>query len=144
MSNLMVIAQVAGKRIAVEASRVQSVIDLENVIGVPGTEPHVVGLTALRSLPMTVIDSSIVIGKRGVDDPTGARAMVIEEQGHYYALLVEDVFEVVETDGEPLPVPGNLEDGWQGVGASMIETGGKPALLVDPSSLLGSATGLAA
>lgn len=144
MSSLVVVAQIAGRRIAVDAARVRSVIDLADVVSVPGTKPHVLGVTALRSRPMTVIDTCIAIGKSGVGNPVGARALVVEEHGEHYALLVEEVFDVVETEGEPIPVPGDLADGWSGIGSSLIETNDEPALLIDPSSLLGPSTGLAA
>ena len=85
---------------------------------------------------MTVIDTCLAIGQPGAGDPQGARAIVIEEQDHHYALLVENVFDVVETQGEPIPVPGNLAQGWQEICISMVETGEEPALLIDPTALL--------
>ncbi|MFN2099836.1 chemotaxis protein CheW [Altererythrobacter sp. MF3-039] len=136
MSELVVIAQIAGRRIAIDAARVSSVVDLADIVRVPGTADYILGVTALRSRPMTVIDTCLAIGQPGDGDPAGARALVIENDGHHYALLVEDVFDVAEVQGEPMPVPGELNGDWNRIGIALVETGNQPALLIEPTALL--------
>ena len=136
MSKLFVLAQIARKRVAVDAAQVNAVIDLDDLVPVPGAAAHVLGVSALRSNSLTVIDTGLALGELAIENPVGARALVLEIDGHDYALLIEDVFDVVEAKGEVQPVPGNLSGNWQRIALGWVETGAEPALLLDPAILL--------
>ena len=56
MSDLLLIVTIAGERVALPASAVESVVELDALISVPRAAPHVAGLSALRSRVLTVID----------------------------------------------------------------------------------------
>lgn len=137
MNELVVIALIAGRRVAIDAARVASVIDIEETVPVPRAPDHVLGLASLRSQVLTVIDSARAIGASDATSvQENARAIVIEADGHGYAFLVDDVSDVVAAIGEPEAVPGTSGPGWADASLGLLETESGPALLIDPLALL--------
>ena len=137
MNELVLILTIAGRRTALRAPEVHSVVELDTVSPVPRAPAFVLGLTALRSAAMTVIDCAQALGLSSARSaPEGRRAAVIEAQGHLYALLVDDVDDVVESRTAPAPVPGDAGTGWEIAALGMIETASGPALLIDPAVFL--------
>ena len=59
---LLVIAQIAGRRCALSANDVKSVIELGTVTPVPRAPDFITGITALRSQSLTVIDCRRALG----------------------------------------------------------------------------------
>jgi purine-binding chemotaxis protein CheW len=59
-------------------------------------------------------------------------AIVVEEDGHPYALLVDSVEDVIEHDGELQPLRGARAEGWARAATGMLELGGWLGLCVDP------------
>jgi purine-binding chemotaxis protein CheW len=129
--------EIAGRRAALQTTDVQSVVELEAICRVPGAPGFVLGLTALRSSTLTVIDAAAAIGLRahGLPD-AGVRAVIVDHAGHRYALVVDEIDDVAEALGEPAPVPGEAGAGWQRVSLGLVETDRGPALLVDLGVLL--------
>ena len=145
MNQLLLIVQLAGERVAIAAGDVESVVEIEEVTDVPRVAPHVAGLAALRSRVLTVIDcfASLELGSA---DLSGAHdAIVVEADGHPYALLVDGVEDVVEASGGLQPVRMSLGAGWRRVGRGMIEAEGDALLLLDVAGLIaGPAAGVQA
>lgn len=144
MAELLLIVTIGGQRIAIPAADVESVVELEALIPVPRAAPHVAGLAALRSRVLTVIDclASLQLPQRS--SQSMKEAIIIEADGHPYALLVESVEDVVEAEIEVRPVRTSLEGGWRRAARGMIEVSGDLLLLVDTHSLLGGPTAQAA
>ena len=137
MSDLVVILEISGRRAALRTADVQSVVELEDICHVPRAPAFVLGLTALRSSTLTVIDAAAAIGLRGKGLPeVGARAVIADHAGHRYALVVDAIDDVARALGEPVAVPGEAGPGWQRVSHGLIETDRGPALLVDLGMLL--------
>jgi purine-binding chemotaxis protein CheW len=137
MNDLLVVMEIAGRRAAVRTSDVQSVVELEAVCPVPRAPKFVLGLTALRSSTLTVIDAAAAIGLPAHGIPqAGARAAVVDHAGHRYALVVDRIDDVAEALGAPTPVPGEAGAGWERVSQGLVETDRGPALLVDLATLL--------
>jgi purine-binding chemotaxis protein CheW len=137
MNQLLLIVAIAGERVALSSSEVESVVELDGVVPVPRAAPHVAGLSALRSRVLTVIDArrSLDLGDSECRD--GIReAVVAELDGHHYALIVDDVEDVVEALSEPVPVRGTMQAGWERVALGMVETETGPILLVDVAALV--------
>lgn len=141
MSELVVMARIGGRNAAVPAKEVRSVVDLDEIVPVPRAPAAVVGLAALRSRALTVIDTNRLVGAESSPDPGSRRAIVIDSAGHGYALLVEDVADVLPFEGDPAPVPGTNGPGWQRAARGMVETSAGPALLLDPQALLAMTAG---
>lgn len=136
MNQLLLMCLIAGRRAAIPASRVLSVIEIEAVTPIPGTPDFIAGLSALRSQALTVVDCRVSLGFPANERVVGSRAAVIEHEGHRYALLVDEAFDVAEAQTEPVQVPGGFGDGWAQAALGMVETDVGPALLVDVEELL--------
>ncbi len=139
-AQLLVIAQIAGRRCALSALDVKSVIEIGAVTPIPRTPAYIAGITALRSQALTVIDCRRALGLGSglaADDwPTDHRAAVIAEGGHAYALMVDRIEDITTAIGEAGQVPGGFGAEWSRVAVGMIETMAGPALLIDLTALL--------
>ena len=145
MSGLVVMIVIGGKRAALRTDDVQSVVELEAISAVPRAPGFVLGLTALRSNTLTVIDAAAAIGLAAHGMPeTGARAVIVDYAGHRYALVVDAIDDVAQVTGEPLPVPGEAGQGWERVSEGLIETDRGPALLIALGALLAGPVQVAA
>ncbi|MGQ7830879.1 chemotaxis protein CheW [Altererythrobacter sp. Z27] len=136
MSELLVLAEVAGRSCAFRAADVQSVIDIGEVTPVPRSPDFVVGLAALRSQVLTVIDCRRAIGQDNAGLATDSRAAVVRVDGHSYALRVDMVDDIASALSEPGAVPGGFGAGWNRVGYGMVETDRGPALLLNVAELI--------
>ena len=137
MTALVVIVEVAGRRAALRTSEVQSVVELDAISPVPRAPGFVLGLTALRSSTLTVVDAAAAIGLPAHGLPeAGTRAAIVDHAGHRYALVVDEIDDVAEARGDPAPVPGEAGPGWERVSQGLIETDRGPALLIDLGTLL--------
>ena len=146
MNELLLIVTIAGERVALPAASVESVVELDTFIPIPRAAPHVAGLSALRSRVLTVIDCMRSL-ELGDSDPSQAirEGAVVELDGHYYALIVDLVEDVVEALSEPAPVRAAMGRGWERVSQGMVETEDGPLLLIDVAALIaGSETKAAA
>jgi purine-binding chemotaxis protein CheW len=143
MAELLLIVRLAGRRIALPAHDVEAVVELEGLTPAPGAAEHVAGLSALRSRVLTVIDgvSSLGIGR---GDRDHRDAIVVPSEGHTYALLVEEVEDVVEASASPVPINAPIGRGWDRVAIGMVEADGDLLLLVNPHLLIAAPTAQAA
>jgi purine-binding chemotaxis protein CheW len=140
MDHSLLLVRIAGEMAALDSARIQSVVELEAVTPVPQGPAHVAGLAALRSRAMTVIDCRRSLElpddeDRPADDD-GALAVVVELDEYLYALLVDQVEEVVPLEGDPAMLRTDLLPGWSRVTLGMVETSAGPALLLDPDKLV--------
>lgn len=140
--SLYLIARIAGRAVAICADRVDSVVDLGAVTPAPLAAPGVLGLAALRSRVVTVVDPRTMLGLPG-DDSGSRRAVVTRIDGHIYALLVEALEDVAEYPTAPVP-PGAALGGWAEAGVALIVRAGEPVLVVDPARMVPHAAALAA
>ena len=138
--DLLVIAQIAGRRCALSALDVKSVIEIGTITPVPRAPAWIAGITALRSQALTVIDCRAAIGLTangsGADWPTDHRAIVVAESGHSYALRVDGIEDITTAVGEAGQVPGGFGPEWSRVATGMVETMAGPALMLDLAALL--------
>ena len=136
MSELMLMCLIAGRRAAIPAVEVRSVIEIEAITPIPGTPAFIAGLTALRSQALTVIDSPVALGFESSGDVVGQRAAVIQRDGHLYALVVDEAYDVGEARSQATEVKGGFGGNWKQVAKGMVETDQGPALLVDIDALI--------
>ena len=138
MNELLLVVTIAGERIALLSAAVESVVELDALIPVPRAAPHVAGLSALRSRVLTVIDCMRALELGVTDCSDGIReAVVVELDGHHYALMVDTVEDVVEALSEPSPVRAAMGSGWERIAKGMVETENGPLLVVDVAALIG-------
>ena len=133
--SLVLVFTLAGQRVALLAAEMEAVVEIEAVAPVPAAAPHVAGLAALRSRVLTVIDglAALDLGRAGGG---GRDAVVIPCEGHTYALLVEEVEDVIEADAAPAPLAAPVGAGWDRVAIGTVEVGAALFLLVDPFLLI--------
>jgi len=145
MHRLLLVVTIAGERVGLPSDQAESVIELDALIPVPRAAPHVAGLSALRSRVLTVIDAKRSL-ELGDSDRSGdiTEGVVVELDGHHYALIVDQVEDVVEALSDPAPVRGSMEAGWERVAEGMVETEIGPILLVNVASLVAGADARAA
>ncbi|MFA6220177.1 MAG: chemotaxis protein CheW [Erythrobacter sp.] len=136
MNELLLMCMIGGRRAALTAVRVQSVIEIVEITPIPGTPDFIRGLTALRSQALTVIDSALALGLESRGEAPEQRAAVVEVDGHPYALLVDEAYDVGEALSEPVAVPGGFGPGWHRAARGMVETEDGPTLLVDIEALV--------
>jgi purine-binding chemotaxis protein CheW len=136
MTELLLIAKIAGERVAIPAADIESVVEIEGVTPVPQAPPHVAGLAALRSRVLTVIDSCASLELGTSDTGRSQEAIVVEVDGYAYALLVDTVEDVVEHSGKVRPIRTSVAPGWQRVATGMVETETGLMLLINANSIL--------
>ena len=135
----LLMVELAGRRAALPAERIHSVIEPALVVPVPRAASHVAGLAALRSRPLTLIDCRASLGFDPVSDTTpttGPRAVVVEHDGHLYGLLVDVADEIVAAVGEPGALIADPGPGWRAMAPHMIESANGPLLLLDIAALI--------
>jgi len=147
VTELFLLARVAGRGVAIAASHVDSVVDIGEVMVVPRSESWVRGLAALRSRVVTVVDTAAALGLPVV--PSGAteralRAIISHVDGHYYALLMEELEDVGPFERQSLSSGVALTERWQHAATGWIERDGEPLLVLDPAGLLGGVVAEAA
>ena len=137
MNTLLLVVTIGGERVALPSAAVESVVELDTLIPVPRAAAHVAGLSALRSRVLTVIDCMRSLELGITDCSDGIReAVVVELDGHHYALLVDTVEDVVEALSEPTPVRAAMGAGWERISEGMVETEEGPLLVVDVAGLI--------
>ena len=144
MSDLLLIVRLAGRRIALPASEVEGVVELDGITPAPRAAGHVAGLSALRSRVLTVIDglASLEFGRAPVEGLL--EAIIVPSGGHTYALLVDSVEDVIEAQRPPAPIRTPVGAGWDRVAIGTIDAGKDLLLLVDPHLMIAGPSAQAA
>lgn len=134
MSHLYLIAQVAGRAVAIDSDQVESVVDIGEVTQVPLASQHVRGLAALRSRVVTVVDTHSALGLDSAHE--ARRAVITHVEGHHYAMLVDALDDVAPFDLLPLAGGVALDAAWQRAGRGIVERDGEPILAIDLAALV--------
>lgn len=135
MAHLYLIAQIAGRAVAIDSDQVESVVDIGEVTAVPRATEHVRGLAALRSRVVTVVDTQSALGLEASGNEA-KRAVITQIDGHHYALLVDALEDVAPFELLPLAGGIALDKAWRSVGRGIIERDGEPVLAIDLASLV--------
>jgi len=140
MSELFLLAHVAGQDVAILSDHVESVVDIAAITPVPRTSRAVRGLAALRSRVVTVIDTALAIDPNG-EPCRHRRAVVTQVDGHHYALLVDMLDDAYHCEVRPLSsglMPGAA---WGPVVSGVIDHLGRAVLVLDLSAVVARAAG---
>src|SRR5258708_24751970 len=108
---LYLIGAVAGRRVAIDAVLVDSVIDITSIQPVPGAAPGILGLAAQRSRVMTVVDCAIALGLSDAE-PEGGRpeagplpTIGLALDGYLYGFVFDRIDDLVTADRPLVPAP---------------------------------------
>ena len=132
---LFLIANIAGRGVAMATAQVDAVVDVGDIVAVPRADAAIRGLVALRSRVVTVIDTGTVLRLA----PTARdqrRAVVTIIDGHHYAILVDGLDDVAPFERLPLTTGLAPVDGWAACGTGIIDRNGEPMLIVDLVALV--------
>ena len=140
---LYLIARIAEETVALPATEIGSVVEIDQISPVPRVPSHVAGLFALRSRVLTVIDTRASLELGAIDREAQATAVIVECEGHSYALLVDEVEDVIEAD-QPESCPALLGASWRRAAKGTIRRGDDAILLIDPATLVAGPEPLAA
>ncbi|HWI85614.1 MAG TPA: chemotaxis protein CheW [Sphingomonas sp.] len=143
MKALYLIARIDDETIALPATQIGSVVEVDQIASIPRVPKHVAGLFALRSRVLTVIDTRAALELGAVSREGTMTAIIVESDGHSYALLVDEVEDVIEA-GTPEPCPAMLRPSWRRAAIGTIRRGENAILLIDPSALVAGPEPLAA
>lgn len=134
---LYLFATIQGNAVAVETSAVEAVVRLPDIVPVSRVADHVCGLAALRSRVLTVIDMHKRITGKARNDHAGAPvAIVMEQSGHGYGLLVDEVHDICALEGEVQPVRGRMAQDWRPFAHGIVEREGKSHILLQLSEFV--------
>lgn len=111
MTGLLIVARLAGERVAFASDEIESVVEIGAITPIPGAAPHVAGLAALRSRVLTVIDCRASL-EPGAAVCAPRDALVAVRGGHLYALLLDGVDDVAEVEADLAPPPPGLSPDW--------------------------------
>lgn len=134
MAHLYLIAQIAGRTVAIDSDQVESVVDIGEVTAVPRASHQVRGLAALRSRVVTVVDTQAALGLEAGGE--ARRAVITLVDGHHYAMLVDALDDVAPFEMRPLTGGIALDAAWRGAGRGIVERDGEPILAIDLASLV--------
>ncbi|CAM3145811.1 hypothetical protein SPAN111604_06390 [Sphingomonas antarctica] len=138
MTELAVFARIGDRRVAFDASGVEAVIDLGEIVPVPLAPPHVRGLAAVRSHVLTVIDVAAALsGEAG--EMGSRRALVVARDKHRYALLVDAVEEVTTPLSASAHIPPGLSANWARAARGTVEAENIIALSLDIGAIVTAA-----
>ena len=142
MSGLYLTARIAGRRVALPAAVIESVVEIDAITPVPLAAAHVRGLSALRSRTLTIVDTLVALGLAPHPVPSGiAEAVVVVIEGHLYGLLVDRVDDVVTIAGAPQTIRARMASGWRRAAIGMLEHEGEGVVLLDPAALVAGGGG---
>lgn len=136
MNDLLLIAQIAGRRCAFPAQDVQSAIEIGTITPVPTAPAFISGITAMRSQTLTVIDCRRALGFDPDQWSMDHRAIVVSVDGYPYALRIDAIEDITSGVDEATDIPGGFGPEWSRVATGLVETRTGPALLINLSALI--------
>jgi len=135
MTELYLIAHLAGRPVAISSQQVESVVDIGEIVPVPRASAQVRGLAALRSRVVTVIDSRVALDLVQNEAPA-TRAVITVIDGQHYAILVDSLEDVAPFELRPLSPGIVLDRGWRAVGQGIVELDEEAVLAIDLHALI--------
>jgi len=140
VSALYLFARIAGTAVAIRTEEIEAVVRLKDVSPVPGVPSHVVGLSALRSRVLTVVDAAtLIMGPAAVPQPWpdgGRLAVMCDVGGHSYGVLVDSVEDIAAIPTPPLPLCGRVDRVWEPHARAVVENEGRSHFVLSIASLL--------
>jgi purine-binding chemotaxis protein CheW len=135
MTELFLIARIAGRTVAISSDQVDSVVDITEITPVPFASAEVRGLAALRSRVVMVIDTHAALGLAESGLPP-SRAVITMVDGHHYAILVDALEDVAPFPRVALTGGIAVDGGWARAGCGIVDRDGDPILAIDLRALI--------
>jgi purine-binding chemotaxis protein CheW len=144
MSDLYLIAVIAGTEVAISSDSIEAVVTIGDVIAIPKCDPMVAGLMALRSRVLTLIDCQYAVTGISRCVPEKSHAVIVEVGGHSYALAVDAVRDVTTIDAGSVKSATRLAPDWNGIATEVAIIDDRVLMVVSPAMLLSQQMAIAA
>ncbi len=123
---------VAGLHLGLSVEHVQEVLRYQQLTRVPNAPDTVRGLINLRGQIVTALDLRSRLGLPARSDGELPMNVIVRSRGEVVSLLVDDIGDVMDTDGHPLqPTPANLPTTVQDVVRGVVPLPHSILLVVD-------------
>lgn len=135
--DLHVICRIGSEAVALSATNIESVDRIGAVTGVPGAPESVMGLVAMRSRILTLLDCAVIAGE---PHDVSAQAMaILSVDGHGYGLALAAIEDVLPlTNIRPLPSP--VAPRWHCLSPQLVDFQGRTLLVIDPARIVAAAS----
>lgn len=144
MSNLYLLAVIAGVEVAISSDYIESVVTIGDVVDVPNSDPLVAGLMALRSRVLTLIDCQFAVTGVSRTIAVKSHAVIVEIGGHSYALSVDAVRDVISLESDAIKSASRLDARWTALAVEVADKDGRILMILSPELLLAPTRKLAA
>lgn len=135
--DLHVICRIGSEAVALSATNIESVDRIGAVTAVPGAPATVMGLVAMRSRILTLLDCAVISGEP--HDPSAQSMAILSIDGHGYGLAlaaIEDVLPLANI--RPLPSP--VAPRWHCLAPQLVDIHGRTLLVIDPARIVAAAS----
>ena len=140
MSGLYLFARIAGTPVAISTEEVEAVVRIVELSPVPGVPPHILGLSALRSRVLTIIDAATLITGEApsLEDfqQEDRHAIVCNIGGHSYGVFVDGVDDIRTVTVPSQPLCGKGSEAWEPYAGGVIEDEGTSYFVLTLTSFL--------
>lgn len=140
MNDLYLFARIAQTPVAISTEQVEAVVRISELSPVPGVPSHILGLSALRSRVLTIIDASTLItGEASAPanfDQEERYAIVCNIGGHSYGIFVDGVDDIRTVTSPPQPICGKVSPAWEPYAGGVIEDEGTSYFVLTVTSFL--------
>jgi purine-binding chemotaxis protein CheW len=121
----------------IAVKHVHDILGPQQVAAVPLTCEAVLGSINLRGRIVTVLDLAVVLGLRRVNSADRALNVVIAHEKELYALMVDDVGEVMTLPCDTLePLPPTFPAGWKAISNGIFKLPDQLLLTLEPERIL--------
>jgi purine-binding chemotaxis protein CheW len=112
----LVTMQLGGQTFGIAVQHVHDVLGPQNIARVPMACKAVAGSINLRGRIVTVLDLRVVLDLGAAPEPGKAMNVVIAHEREFYALLVDQVGDVLTIPAASVePLPSSFDAGWRAV-----------------------------
>lgn len=146
IGDLLLLAEIAGRIVALPAADVASVNELEKATPVPGAPAWIVGIGTQRSRALTIIDARMAlgVGNAGEGVEHDSRYVIFAYEDHHYALRCDRILDVMPSHSDVERMPKGLGSEWMSAATGVVETPVGAALLLDLGACVAGPDRLAA
>ncbi|PPQ27749.1 hypothetical protein CCS01_26535 [Rhodopila globiformis] len=121
----------------VAVKHVHDILGPQQVAAVPLTSEAVLGSINLRGRIVTVLDLAVVLGLKRVTEADRALNVVIADDKELYALMVDNVGEVMTLPCSTLePLPPTFPAGWRAISNGIFKLPDHLLLTLEPDRIL--------
>lgn len=133
----LVTMSLGGHAFGVAVRQVHDILGPQPVAAVPLACEAVAGSINLRGRIVTVLDLAVVLGIQRRTDASQALNVVVADDKELYALMVDNVGDVLTLPGKTLePLPPTFPAGWKAMSNGIVKLTDQLLLTLEPERIL--------